>query len=117
MRVYTSWYTWVGAALLALGIVLRAVSYPVISSDQQYFVAKWFTALMGGGLSAFANPFADYAPLYLYLIKLLTFIPMTSLYSTCVRVFATAKNNTQHQTGRVVRVGVCRTGVCANRAH
>jgi Gpi18-like mannosyltransferase len=82
MRVYTSWYTWVGAALLALGIVLRAVSYPVISSDQQYFVAKWFTALMGGGLSAFANPFADYAPLYLYLIKLLTFIPMTSLYST-----------------------------------
>ena len=75
------WYI-VGGLLLAVSLAIRVVSYPVITSDYTYFVAKWFAALAAhAGLSSFSQPFADYAPLYLYLLKLLTFIPVSSLYS------------------------------------
>lgn len=68
--------------LLFASSVARLVSYPVITTDYTYFLAKWFSALaQNHGLSAFKKPFADYAPLYLYALKLLTFIPAPSLYS------------------------------------
>lgn len=76
------YFYWLGAVLLAFSLAARAVSYPVITSDYTYFLSKWFETLQTHqGLTAFSTPFSDYAPLYLYFIKLLTFIPVSSLYS------------------------------------
>jgi Gpi18-like mannosyltransferase len=71
----------VGIFLLLASVFLRIIAYPVVTSDYTYFLSKWFDALHTPGLSAFTSPFADYAPLYLYFIKLLTFFPVPSLYS------------------------------------
>ena len=69
-----------GALLLVVGVSLRMAWYPVVTSDYTYFVSVWFATLAShAGLSAFAQPFSDYAPLYLYMLKLLTFIPVDSL--------------------------------------
>ena len=71
-----------GAILLIASLAARIAIYPTIVSDYTYFVAKWFVALQSSpGLSAFQAAFSDYPPLYLYLIKLLTYIPVSSLYS------------------------------------
>lgn len=75
------WYQ-VGFLMLALSLVIRALWYPVIVSDYTYFGKPWFDTLASNpGLTAFAHPFADYAPAYLYLIKGLTFVPVSSLTS------------------------------------
>ncbi|MDE1925110.1 MAG: hypothetical protein KGH79_02935 [Patescibacteria group bacterium] len=71
-----------GAVLLLASSTVRLAAYPIVTSDYTYFLSKWFDALAANpGLSAFKMPFADYAPLYLYALKLLTFIPISSLYS------------------------------------
>jgi hypothetical protein len=73
---------WAGVVLLMFSIAARIVSLPVQTSDYIYFLHKWFDALAHSpGLTAFAHPFADYAPLYLYVLKGLTFLPINSLYS------------------------------------
>jgi Gpi18-like mannosyltransferase len=70
-----------GVCVLVISLSLRVSWYPVATSDYIYFVKVWFSTLMTHpGLSAFAQPFSDYAPLYLYLLKLLTFIPLDSLF-------------------------------------
>ena len=72
-----------GALLLCVSLLIRLLSYPIVTSDYTYFVAKWFSALATShGLTAFTYPFANYAPLYLYLLKVLTFIPVSSLISS-----------------------------------
>jgi Gpi18-like mannosyltransferase len=69
-----------GAIILIVCVALRLSWYPFITSDYTYFVKQWMTILASHpGLSAFSQPFADYAPLYLYLLKILTFIPLSSL--------------------------------------
>lgn len=75
------WYTF-GFLAIAVGLILRLAWYPVITSDYTYFIRVWFEQLASHSwLGAFTNPFADYAPLYLYLLKFLTFFPVSSLYS------------------------------------
>lgn len=75
------WYA-VGGILIAVGLIVRGVVYPVITSDYTYFVKVWYDTLAThSGLTAFAHPFANYAPLYLYLLKILTYIGIPSLYS------------------------------------
>lgn len=76
------YFYWLGSLLLVLSIAARVISYPVVTSDYTYFLSKWFDTLQAhSGLSAFSTPFSDYAPLYLYFVKLLTFLPVSSLYS------------------------------------
>ncbi len=71
-----------GVLLLAASSFVRLISYPTITSDYTYFTAKWFDALQShAGLTAFLYPFSDYAPMYLYLLKILTFFPVYSLWS------------------------------------
>lgn len=75
------WFV-IGIILVAVTSFLRLVWYPVEVSDYTYFGKPWFDLLQShAGLTAFIEPFADYAPLYLYLLKLLTFIPVSSLVS------------------------------------
>lgn len=72
--------------VLLLAVAARMWSFPVVTTDYTYFVAKWFLALKEHpGLTAFLQPFADYTPAYLYVIKILTWLPLYSLYS--VKIF------------------------------
>jgi Gpi18-like mannosyltransferase len=73
------WYA-AGICLLVASILIRLSWYPVVVSDYTYFGEPWFDTLKShAGLTAFAQPFADYAPLYLYALKLLSFLPIGSL--------------------------------------
>ncbi len=68
--------------MLVIGMVLRWLWFPVMTSDYIYFIRVWFDTLQThAGLSAFAQPFANYAPLYLYALKALTTMTTNSLYS------------------------------------
>lgn len=76
-----SYYLW-GGLLLALAIVARLSSYPVVSGDYVASISHWMDALAGSpGLTAFRTPFSDYAPLYLYFLKALTLVPIYRLFA------------------------------------
>jgi len=82
-------YIVAAAALILVSIGVRLLVFPVATSDYIYFVSKWFVALEEHrGLTAFLEPFANYAPLYLYGIKFLTWLPIYSLWS--VKAFSVA---------------------------
>ncbi len=64
-----------GALLLCVSLFIRTISYPIQTSDYQYFVKVWYGLLASQpGLSAFKTVFANYAPLYLYFLKGLTYL-------------------------------------------
>jgi Gpi18-like mannosyltransferase len=72
-----------GTLLLCTSVFVRYISYPVLTSDYLSFVKKWFETLSTNpGLTAFHSVFADYTPLYLYAIKIFTYLPFSSLFST-----------------------------------
>jgi Gpi18-like mannosyltransferase len=71
----------VGILLIGVSLVVRYLSYPLITSDYSGFLFHWVSVLHDQGLSVFKYHFADYAPLYLYFLRLLSFIPISSLYS------------------------------------
>jgi Gpi18-like mannosyltransferase len=65
----------IGGILLCTSLFIRIISYPIQTSDYQYFVKVWYGLLASEpGLGAFKTTFANYAPLYLYFIKGLTFL-------------------------------------------
>jgi hypothetical protein len=78
-RVPNAWQ--VGALLLfGCSLIFRFLSYNVMSSDYTNYISKWFDALQSSpSLSALGRPLSDYAPLYLYFLKALTLIPVSSL--------------------------------------
>ena len=76
-----TWYA-LSAVVLIVSAAIRVAAYPIFTSDYTYFIAKWFDQLKSHpGLTAFQYPFADYSPLYVYFLKILTYIPVYSLYS------------------------------------
>lgn len=78
----SSFWFMFGWGMIALVVVVRLLWYPVVVSDYTYFVKPWFETMQShAGLTAFAEPFADYAPMYLYFLKALSAIPISSLYS------------------------------------
>lgn len=80
--VHQSYFYFISALLLAVSLGFRLAAYNIVTSDYTYFVAKWFDDLKSHpGLTAFQTSFSDYSPLYLYFIKLLTFIPVYNLWS------------------------------------
>lgn len=79
---HKSAYFVLGAVILAISFGIRIISYPVISGDYTASLSHWMDALRGSpGLSAFKMPFSDYAPLYLYLLKLLTLTGVYDLFA------------------------------------
>ncbi len=73
---------WASLIIVVLALLVRVMAYPVTTDDYRYFLQPWFSALASApGLSAFQTPFSNYAPLYLYLIKVLTWLPVDSLVS------------------------------------
>ncbi len=75
-------YYALGILIIAVSLGIRFFSYPVVTADYTASLSHWMDALRGSpGLTAFANPFSDYAPLYLYILKILTLIPVKALYA------------------------------------
>ena len=71
-----------GALLIAVSLAVQVSWFPTTTGDYTIAYKIWFGILQTRpGLSAFSRPFSDYAPLYLYLLKLLTLLPVDSLYS------------------------------------
>ena len=71
-----------GALLIAVSLAIQVSWFPTPTGDYTYAIKNWFGILQTSpGLSAFSQPFSDYAPLYLYLLKLLSLLPFDSLYS------------------------------------
>ncbi len=71
-----------GALLIAISLAVQVSWFPTTTGDYTVAYKIWFGILQTHpGLSAFSRPFSDYAPLYLYLLKLLTLLPVDSLYS------------------------------------
>jgi len=70
-----------GVAIIAVGLIVRLFSYPIISADFVASLSHWMDALRGmPGLHAFEKPFSDYPPLYLYFLKFLTLLHGYELY-------------------------------------
>lgn len=76
-RPYLIW----GIIILAASLIVRLIVYPVISGDYIASISHWMSALHSPGLSAFKTQFSDYAPLYLYFLKILTLIPIYELFT------------------------------------
>lgn len=59
------------AATLALACVLLWFALPVITLDMTEFLTPWFDHIVAvGPIAAFASPFGNYTPAYLYLLAL-----------------------------------------------
>ena len=69
-------------AFLAIAAGLRVCWLDFRSGDYNSFLAKWFDEIKAaGGLKGFASTVGDYTPMYKYIITLITYLPMNSLYS------------------------------------
>lgn len=77
-----AWIWGASFLVLVLSIIARVLVYDTVTSDYTYFLSQWFEMLRTHpGLTAFQWPFSDYSPGYLYLIKFVTYLPLSSLYS------------------------------------
>lgn len=60
------------AALGIVGLLCHVLFWPIITVDVVVYYIPWLDTIVarGGGLQAFAEPFANYTPPYLYLLAL-----------------------------------------------
>ena len=57
-------------AIAAVSIVLHAICWATVPPDMKLFVFPWYAhILQQGPVGAFAEPFSNYTPLYLYLLS------------------------------------------------
>ncbi|MEG2429940.1 MAG: hypothetical protein RSA99_06100, partial [Oscillospiraceae bacterium] len=63
-----------------LAIFARYTLFPYQSGDYNTFLANWFDTLkLNGGIKAIGLSLGDYTPPYVYILALLTYIPISSL--------------------------------------
>ncbi|MCX8028492.1 MAG: hypothetical protein N2712_00655 [Brevinematales bacterium] len=65
-------------------VIFRLLFFDMVSWDYENCISLWYQTLENEGFSAFSRSFSDYSPTYLYLIYILTFIPLPPLYSVKV---------------------------------
>jgi Gpi18-like mannosyltransferase len=66
--------------IVVLAVVIRVELFPFQSNDYRAFVAQWYDFISAnGGFSALRYQFANYNVPYLYLIALLTYLPVPVL--------------------------------------
>lgn len=81
------WYKTYEYFLFAVGffiiaMAMRVCNFNFKSNDYNTFLLPWFEEIKAaGGLSGFASTVGDYTPMYKYIITLITYIPIDSLYS------------------------------------
>src|SRR5262249_43173146 len=67
-------------ALAVLAIVLRVALYPIITSDYTAFLSPWYDFIQThGGFAAMKYNFSNYNTPYLYLLTILTYLPIPKL--------------------------------------
>lgn len=70
----------VAVVTVLLVLAVRLVLFPFESLDYQAFVARWYDFISAnGGFSALRYQFADYNVPYLYLLAILTYLPVPAL--------------------------------------
>src|SRR3569623_2960483 len=70
-------------ATLALACLLLWFAMPLITLDMTEFLAPWFDHIVAAGpIAAFARPFGNYTPAYLYLLAAVA--PFAGLLATPV---------------------------------
>ncbi|MGC8869614.1 MAG: hypothetical protein ACP5PT_00790 [Brevinematia bacterium] len=67
--------------LAYLSVIIRVLLFPDVSWDYENALSLWYNTLKSEGFSAFSKNFYSYTPTYMYLMYLLTFLPLPSLYS------------------------------------
>ncbi|MBE1471733.1 hypothetical protein [Kibdelosporangium phytohabitans] len=68
------------AVIVSLSLAVRLVLFPFESLDYRAFVAQWYEFISAnGGFSALRYQFADYNVPYLYLLAILTYLPVPAL--------------------------------------
>ncbi len=70
----------IGTGILAL--LVRGTFFPFVSTDFRDFLSLWFDTLrQNGGLGAIGLAVGDYSPPYIYLLALLTYLPLDGLHA------------------------------------
>ncbi len=70
------------AGITLLGVFARFALMNYVSGDYTSFLEEWFNELQAaGGIRGIGLSIGDYTPPYLYLMALLTYLPLNSLYS------------------------------------
>ena len=68
--------------LTAFALYARFSMFPFLSGDYTQFLSHWYDALKeAGGIPGIGLSIGDYAPSYIYLLSLLTYLPFSSLVS------------------------------------
>ncbi len=66
----------------AVAFVLRVLLFEMRTGDYNSFLVKWFDYIKAnGGFLALGKKIGDYTPAYFYILALLTYLPVNSLYS------------------------------------
>ncbi|HBQ64808.1 MAG TPA: hypothetical protein DD727_07805 [Clostridiales bacterium] len=69
------------AAVLILAVAVRLMVFDFRTHDYETFLAKWMETLREHGFSSFKEGFSDYTPPYLYVLWLLSPLPLDKLYA------------------------------------
>ncbi len=94
------WLSRLGAAALAhwdtlafllvitvASVILRYMNFGFESADFRYFLIKWYNQIdAAGGLAGIGQVYGNYAPTYMYLMALMTYLPLSPLVA--VKVFS-----------------------------
>lgn len=67
--------------IIAIGIYIRILYLPYISSDMKFFLEPWYHILQSKGFHAFKGYFSNYNYSYLYLLLISTKLPLSPVYS------------------------------------
>lgn len=68
------------ALITVLALVARYYLIPLVTGDYQYCLLPWFEDLKNnGGITAIGRDIGDYTPMYLYILAILTYIPVHSV--------------------------------------
>lgn len=65
-----------------LAILIRCMFFNVVSGDYKYFLEGWFNTLKAnGGIFAIKDHIGNYTAPYMFILAILTYIPIKSLYT------------------------------------
>ncbi len=69
--------------------LLRYLNFGYESADYRFFLSKWYAEIdAAGGLAGIGQVYGNYAPTYMYLMALMTYLPVSSLVA--VKLFSVA---------------------------
>lgn len=76
---------------IALAAIVQAWSWPLVTTDMSGFLLPWFDHIARTGpIAAFAEPFANYSPPYLYLLAATTLADPLASATTLIKLLSLA---------------------------